>query len=652
MDPANSSHDDEKIEQLKRGIYSRTISERLGMRPRRTLKEGPVRVGEEWVHHDEPLSPILAAPMTLAAPRAALKWFLIAAAAFFVLATGIFAYYFFLGAGSSPASNGNIDIQVSGPTQVSGGDPTELQISVSNRNRAALQLSDLVITYPKGTRSPADLVTDLPNQRISLGTIEPGGRRLGTVSAVFSGSEGDHANVHVELEYRLPNSNSIFVASQDYVLTFVSSPLSVSVEAASETTSGQPMPITVTVSSNAQTIVRDVVLKADYPFGFTQKSSDTPPKVAGFWELGDFAPGQSKSIKIQGVLQGQKGDERIFRFTAGLRNDRSDTEVATTLADFEEHVALAEPFLALSITVNKEGGEEAVVVSPGDTVNLSIQWQNNLSTPIDDAVFVASLGGILIDGTLVRSADGFYRSADNAVLWDKNTSHGALAELPPGGKGTVSVSFQIPAAAQIGNTRNPQIAVTVHAAGKRVGQSGVPETLQSAATRVVKVASNIQLAAQGVYYSNPFGSTGPLPPKAGQETTYLLLYTLQNSSNKITGAKISAILPAYVRWIGVYSPGSERLTFNQTDSSVVWDIGDIAQGLGAASTTPRRVAFEIGFTPSSSQVGSQPILLSSIVLTGTDAFTGAPVSVSAKDITSNLTTSDPGFTADKATVVP
>jgi len=44
------------------------------------------------------------------------------------------------------------------------GDPHDLWVP--------LELADLVVTYPKGTRSPTDFATDLQNQRIPLGVIE------------------------------------------------------------------------------------------------------------------------------------------------------------------------------------------------------------------------------------------------------------------------------------------------------------------------------------------------------------------------------------------------------------------------------------------------------------------------------------------------
>ena len=74
--------------------------------------------------------------------------------------------------------------------------------------------------------------------------------------------------------------------------------------------------------------------------------------------------------------------------------------------------------------------------------------------------------------------------------------------------------------------RDPKLTITVKAAGKRISETNVPETLQATAVQSVRAASDLQLIAQGLYYSNPFGSTGPMPPKANSETTYAIGFSL------------------------------------------------------------------------------------------------------------------------------
>ncbi|MSU73875.1 hypothetical protein EXS56_01915 [Candidatus Kaiserbacteria bacterium] len=687
MEP--SEHEKDKVERLRRAMYSRSLSPKIHDRERRSLGQEQSGVGEDFVPSQEETAGSVVAPRAIGFARKALWWLLGAAVIFFIGAIGFFSYYFLLGGGSFSASPGNIAISISGPPQIEGGAPTELQIVVANRNKVPLELADLVVTYPRGTRSLTDFATDLQNQRIPLGTIEAGGTRQGTVSAVFAGNEGDHADVKVELEYRISGSSAIFAASADYSIVFSSSPLSLVISGNNETISGQPVEFTVDIASNANAPVRDVLLSAQYPFGFKFSSADPAPSTtassgqSGVWKIGDISPGQKRTLTLRGVLSGEQGDDRVFHFTAGTRKDATATSsvIEMPLADNIFTVSISKPFLGLAISVGGASGSN-IIVSPGDNVSVSIDWKNNLPTAITDAVIVAKLSGFPIDGATVHTTDGFYRSNDDVVIWDKTTSGGALANLLPGARGKVAFSFQMPKSEELKNIINPRLDISVNAAGKRTSETGVPQNLQATAKQRISLASDLSLTAQGLYYSNPFGSVGPMPPKAGTETTYAIVFTVTNTTNKITDAKVTAHLPPYVRYVGICSPriecdpDTQKLTFNQEDGTLTWNMGDIEPGVGLNGTPPRQIAIAIGFTPSTSQIGQQPSLLQSIQLSGLDPLKVAAmkaVNLTAQilptvlktdsDVTTNLQQvaktskdaatggTDPGFSAANATVI-
>lgn len=657
----NNPGDQEHIDELRQAMYSRTLSEQLKPRERRALDLTRAPIGEDWKHEEDSLDPTMVAPRQIGWFRAALWWILGVSLVFFLGAAGFFVYYFTLGGGSLPASPDNVDIVISGPPQVEGGAPSQFQLVVTNRNKVPLELADIVITYPKGTRSPSDFSTDLPNQRISLGTIEPGGKRQGTVSAVLAGQGGQRESLKVDVEYHVSGSNAIFVASSNYAINFSSSPLTVTVDGNSQAISGQPVSLTVNVATNGNAPVRDVVMKADFPFGFKFASASPKPSKDGFWALGDLSPGQKRSVTIQGALTGGTGDSRVFHFSAGTRSDISRTSLDTVLADTSFNAAISQPFLGLTVAIN-DSTKSGVVVSPGDKVTVAVQYANNLTTPIQNAIVVARLSGLEIDGSTVKTTDGFFRSADDSVFWDKTTTNGVFSTLAPGARGTVAFSFTMPSGEALKNYTNPHLDVTVNAAGNRIAESGVPEVLQATARQSVSLASDLQLIANGLYYTNPFGSSGPMPPKAGAETTYALVFTVRNTTNKITNAVLTASLPPYVRWVGVYSPASENMKFNQANGTVTWTLGDIEPNVGLGDTPPRQAAIAVGFTPSTSQIGQQPSLLQNIVLKGLDASTTAPVTRTVDDITTNIAkvskssadinvAGEQGFSATNAAVV-
>ncbi|MDO8522640.1 MAG: hypothetical protein Q7S08_05175 [bacterium] len=650
MDPM--PNEEEKMNRLRRAMYSRSLSPKFKDKERRTLEGDRTDISEDWNRKEPELQGTMVAPRISTAWSGAVRWLGIALVAFFIGAVGFFAYYFTIGGGSSPASSGNIGISISGPTRVSGGEPTELQITISNQNQVGLALADLIILYPPGTRMSPNIPTDVPSQRISIGTIKPGGVVNVPVRAVFAGAEGGQAVLKAQLEYRVAGSSAVFVAaSPDYVLAFSSSPLTVSIDGNTETVSGQPISLTMTVTSNATAPIKDVLLSIGYPFGFTFSSASPRQVSTGLWELGNIMPGTSFRVSLNGTLAGEPGDERVFRISLGTRKTKDSPGIDTVFSETPYRMAISKPFLGLSVSVNRSNGG-SVVVTPGGEVNVAVSWKNNLTTEITDAVIVARLSGFPIDGSTVKTLDGFYRSSDNAVLWDKTTTSGTLASVASGAEGTVNFFFQMPSSDVLQTLRNPNLTVTVHAAGKRLSESGVPESLQSTASQTIKVASDLGIAAEGHYHDNPFGVSGSLPPQAGKETTYAILFTVTNTTSKIKNAKLTAVLPVYVRSLGptMYAPLSEKITFNRDDGSLTWVIGDIEPGVGVNGAAPRQAAIAVGFTPSTSQIGTQPVILKDISLSGTDAATGADVSRTAPDVTTNLL-NDPGFSPTEAVVV-
>lgn len=639
-----------KIDRLRTAMYSRKMPSGFGRAERHSLPRLTPDTPDDWVDPDDSaqVSGSTIAPRAIRYTRRALWWLLGISIVFFLAALGAFAWY--LAGGFGPDVRGsNIDIQVDGPLSVVGGEPAELQITVTNRNKSPLQYADLVVTYPPGTRSVTDLSTPLPSQRISLGTVPAGGTRQGTVSAVLVGQGGQQGDINVSVEYQVEGSSAIFTADKDYTFAFGASPVTLAIDSKTEAIPGQPMSLTATVSANASTVLRNVQLTLVPPFGFTLSGATPTPSSPDVWNLGDLRPGDVKQIQLTGILAGQPGDQRTFRFEVGTQSATS-TDAGVPLATESQLVSIAQPFIGLSVAVNGDDSGKPAVITPGQPVTVTVNWQNELDTPISNAVLAASLDGFAIDGTTVQSPDGFYRSSDNTVQWDANTSHGELATLPPHGTGSVSFSFMAPGEADVAALRNPSLNIAIHAAGDRGGEQDVPENLDSSAVRSIRMQTTASVIAQGFHHTIPasFTTDGPLPLKVNQETTYIILWTVSNSTNPLTGAKITAQLPPYVRYTGISSDASgSQLQFDKKNGTVTWNIGDIPAG--ATGSQSRQVAFEVGITPSATQVGQTPALVTSQRFSASDAFTGTTLAQALPDISTSQP-NDPGFNGAEAVV--
>jgi hypothetical protein len=629
MSPQGNNQEPEKIDRLRRAMYSRAIEPTLKERDRRALSQDPDMVKTDWPREERQLAPTMVAPRGMNIARSLLMWLLGFAILFFVAASAYFLFFFTFGGGSNGASASNIDIAITGPSQVASGNKTELQIAITNGNTASLELTRLIVSYPNGTRSPADFTTAQPQWTQSLGTIHPGETRRGVAYAVLNGTQGSQGSIKVELQYRLNGSNAVFTASNDYAFTYGSAPLSVVVEGNTQTVSGQPIELTATISSNATTPIKGALVQVRLPFGFKLTSSQPSLDGKSIAKLGDMNPGSQKQIVIEGVLTGATSDARVFTFTAGTYASATSTTLDVPLASNAYTIGVAQPFLGLSLNVGDgaQSSQPVIVLKPGQKVVATIAYKNNLPTAINDATIIAQFSGYQINGSTVATPDGFYRSNDGTIIWNKSTVP-VLHDLAPGATGILTFSFVAPTNDELTGKPSPNLTVALSAAGTRVSDAGVIETLQSTAEKKFTLSSNVVLAANGLYYSSPYGSTGPMPPKVGVETTYAIVFTLLNTTNPIKNARVTAVMPVYVRSTGKTSPSYEKIHFNQTNGAVTWDVGDIAAGVGNGSQ-PRQAAFEVGFTPSISQLGQKPVLVQDIVFTGTDSVTGQNIYISS-----------------------
>ena len=570
--------------------------------------------------------------------------FLIGSFLFFILATGAAAYIFF--GGGNIISPSNIDLQVVAPSLVDAGKPAEFQIIVGNRNTTPISLVDVVITYPSGTRDPANPSNALTQQRQTIGTMSPGQQVKQTASGIFYGQEGAQEKVAVTLEYSVSGSNAVFEKDAEADFVIGSSPVSVSVNAPSEAITGQQFPITITVQSNATTPIQNLVVQGQYPFGFSAVSA-TPSATAGgtFWQLGTLAPGDSKVITLTGALTGQDGDQRVFRFVTGSNTDPTDTTVDVPILTVPQTITVRKPFISGSIAVNGQSSAN-ISVSGASPLQGTINWQNNLPTSVSNVQLVLTLSGPALDKNSVSASNGFYQSANNTITWGP-TQDPELASVPAGGQGTLQFSFaSLPPGAGNVLITNPTISLSLAVSGTRDDQGNVPEQVSDAASTQVSVASAISLTAQALHFSGPVTNTGPMPPKAESDTSYTIVWTVKNSSNTIANTVVSTVLPPYVRFA---STGAAGVTYDSGSRTVTWSLGDVPAGVGY-SVAARQATFQVILTPSASQVGSAPALTGNVSLTGQDRF--AQVTVNAKaDAPTTFLTGDTGFQSGMDIVV-
>ncbi|MFA6408105.1 MAG: hypothetical protein WCW36_01335, partial [Candidatus Paceibacterota bacterium] len=549
------------------------------------------------------------------------------AVVFFLVTLAVAGYFFYFGSNSVSVDKVTIDIQ--GPTTIAGGDTVPFSITITNKNPVALENATIEITFPEGTRSSSDVQIAYPRYVENIGPLASGAVVTRSVKAVVFGGAGQTITLPVSFSYGTASSNAVFYKKSSYALAISSTPLSVSVDGLTETVSGAPLTFNMTVRSNSNVPLDNVVLTASMPFGFSVTSSSLPISNSTF-SLGTLAPGESKQVALSGTLTGQDSEQRTFHFTVGTAKSAQDQTLAVTYMTQDANVMITAPFIMTSLVLNGKTSDP-VVLTPGHEQSATLNYINTLSTMITDVSVTISIAGSAVNYNSIRTTSGFYNSANHTIVFSKDTDP-ALASLAPGASGIGTFSFStLPV-----GTQSPTVMFSISALGTRVGQANVPEKVTTSAVSVAKVATVVTLQASSSHKS------GPVPPVANQATDYAITWSAKNGGSAVAGGTVMATLPSYVSYVGATS-GAGTFSYNSVSHTLTWTTGDLVQGGRAEGT------FRVSLVPSTSQRGGTVSLTSTASFSGHDRFSGVQISATADPVTTE-TQRDPGYVPTDAIV--
>lgn len=199
--------DKNRIEELKKSLYSRSAPD---VRTRRKLRFSDMNsdVKPGWTEPTEPEEDVQLNKTYEDHSMSFLTKFLIGSAIFCVIAVGIGLYLFLNG--SNLISGNNIDVNISGPVSIPGGEPVTFGVKVTNNNNADLQLVDMSVDFPAGATDPNDSTKTLTSSEELLGNIAVGQSTSTSVSAIIFGEENTQKTITVTLTYQVKGSSAIF----------------------------------------------------------------------------------------------------------------------------------------------------------------------------------------------------------------------------------------------------------------------------------------------------------------------------------------------------------------------------------------------------------------------------------------------------------
>ncbi|MEK7650105.1 MAG: hypothetical protein AAB367_04090 [Patescibacteria group bacterium] len=529
-------------------------------------------------------------------------------------------------------SRKNILLTVESADEAIAGKKLVWRVVYENKNDIALDKAVLVFTYPPMTQPLAGdyMKGGLRPERRELGTINPGDKKEELFSAIVFGAQDEILKGQAKIEYRPRDSSVLLAKETSYQSPVKGSLLGLELILPKELKAGQQIDAQLSLVSSAETPFRGISVEMMYPDAFEFISSDIKPTRGNtIWTIGDLGKGETFKLSIKGRIKDSIAPQSM-KAKVGIY-DRTKNEF-DTLTSSEKTFAITPPLLVTKLVIDSADDLDIGVLLAGTSVKGILQWQNNLPVAVSNATVEVVFEGEAFDIKTLSSSRGEFDQSRNALRWVP----GRIPELlvvDPGETGTFEFTI---ATKKIISVRNPALVFKsiMQTRESPSGYEGVDISGEEVVT--YKLATRATFSQKGYYYDSRITNSGPLPPRVGQETTYLIVWSVTNATNDLTDAVVHATLPSYVKWRGVVDPPSGApITFNEATREVSWIPGNIPAGTGTTNRA-REVAFQIALTPSLPQVGQAVELVSAAKFEGRDSFADITITQISDRTTTSL----------------
>jgi hypothetical protein len=512
----------------------------------------------------------------------------------------------------------NIRLEILSPSEVSRGEPFEVNIEITNNLDSLVTRANLSLSVPSGFVYLSGFNGESAIINESLGDMGSGSFTKKTFRFLAVDPANSLKKINVSLSYSTGGRARYEIRSSKEIL-IKSSAITLKVEKPEKIPPSSLFEFNLVYKNESQTDFPEVAIELRYPNAFKYRSASlTPNNLNNYWRLGELKAGSVGDLQVRGFFEntGEKSFSiPVTIYVSFLGKDYVVLEDLVT-------VSLASSPISLEILVNRRTD---YVARLGDTLNYTLHFENKSNIALADVVIKATLVGELFDFSSL-GARANIDSLNNTVTWTA-ANLPQLKLLEPGASGEVSMSVKVMNSVPIKRLSDKNYVLKVQA---QIDSPSVPyysleETKTSAVASIeTKVAGFVVLNAKVFYRDAASGiaNRGSLPPRVNQPVEYTVHWIIKNYSTDIRNVRVSANLQSGVTVTGVMKSNVDTVPlYNERSQEVVWEIPKIPATKGVISD-PIEAIFQIRATPNITQVNQFQPLLGESVLRAIDDFTG------------------------------
>lgn len=556
----------------------------------------------------------------------------------------------FLILGRSTTSGDDIKITFDGPKELEPMKEYDFIATLENVGTFDLARVNFEINLPdqfflSSSEPPMD-----NRHSLSIGNMLKKEKREIKFKGGFIAKEKEQVTLSGLAVYHPQNFNATFEATGVYTALMGEGLFTGSIEGPDKLLSGDEAEFTISFAKKEDAVVNDVAISVDAPSDFSITTGTIQPSREKIWPVNFGDKKNEGQAVFKGVFSSEANGDRTVKFLLGQMRNNKFYPTKELIVPIEVLGAEVSIDVGLNGTAFKDINEQ-MFTRFGDMLSYTIDLTNTTKEVLKNmrVVFHAEGTPQYNGETVVMWASAF--NSPNAtregssVIWTsreildfKNFKSGATEHL----EGNVRLRPG-PFAVAINDYR---VRVWAEVQLDGVGKIVKKRNLTSKTVELL-VQSDADFNAEARYYGSDGValSTGPLPPKVGEQTTYRIFWKINNSLHELKNVSVSAILPPNVVLTGKNLIPNGVFSYDGATKTVTWSLEQ-----WPTSLKNTEINFEVGLTPVAGDVGKIPELLGPASFKATDAVTGVDINLAAPALTTNI--KNDSLAGNKITVSP
>lgn len=548
----------------------------------------------DWYHDDEHEGKVDMTKLDRKAKRNWWPWVFAVVGLLVVGAALAFSYVTYIS--QRPVGDGSAFLGLTVPEKTASGEAIMIEVTYENKDSVNFKTGKIEVVYPEGFVFESANPTPTSGQtNWELGAILSGRGGKIYITGQLVGEVGSTKTFSSFFTYRPDNLNYDFQEITQAEVDISSSTINIEIESPDQAHTGQEIELKAEFKNTSSSPITDVKAIVHVPTGFTLTSvePETPTSDDLSWRFDEIQPGEAQTVTLRGTIQGDSGQQQAFSFEAGF------IEI-----DGRYNVQVEKQALVLIINPSIELKLDAPAkAAPGEEVTYTVTATNTSDVALKNVKL-----RLLLDGDYFQEEQLDLEVIDELAAQETKTI-------------TASTTLKQ-------STKARDLSLSAVVSVRQVTVDGEQTTITATASASTQVEGSLSFSAQARYFDDDLQKVGdgPVPPKVGEKTTYVIWWDVTSGPSDLKQFTVSAQLPDDV----TFESGNQDITFNLKTRTVSY-----SSSVFKADTT-KHVEFLVSIVPTPDDFNGLMVLVEAGTAQAVDTSSNDTLTADTERLTTNL----------------